>query len=420
MSMKPMLAHIPTGRSVNDSAGVDQSPPGAWRRVPDHNIGHHELVISPRQVAPIAGLALLLAGCAPTAATPTPGATADTTPSATPTPTPTPAAHTAPEPALDLACADLADPGAIDAALTDAVEPSGQPFADLSAGEGPLAYALPQLGGLNCHWSNGTPEYDDSGATNPDHVALHVLLLTDATADDTNGLGDGEQCHDAGGDGAVTCLREIMLGDRWLNVRAIGVRTDGGSAAALPTAGPLFDAVQSAVTSAADRETSWEPPADTLPIAGRCEQLIDGETLTGIFGTATPLVAGRNMGGWSLEAASWKRLDAMPCQLLFSSADSGVGIVSWLSGGDWAFPSADADAEVVEVDGLQGDDRLMVNCRETMAVQSCSADLAVGHSWVRVTTRAAEQDAPAAYDYEIAPRDSAVAVAEAILARLRA
>jgi hypothetical protein len=60
-----------------------------------------------------------------------------------------------------------------------------------------------------------------------------------------------------------------------------------------------------------------------------------------------------------------------------------------------------------------------VACGPTLSGETCAADLAVGHNWVRVTTHEAEPDMGAAYDYAVAPRDSAVAVAEVILANLR-
>jgi hypothetical protein len=300
-------------------------------------------------------------------------------------------------------------------AVFAAVQFRTEPFAGLSAGKGPLAYALPQLGGLNCYWSNGEAERNETGNPNPVYAALHLLVLPNATPEDRLGLGDSEGCTDP--DAGLTCTLDRVVGDHWLFVQAEGVDA-GTHDEAVSMVTPLFDFLKNTVGSAEARTSDWDPPADSIPLTGECDDLIDGVTITGVFGTETPIGIGRSGGGWSLEAAAWARVGAMPCIMLFEDADIGVGHITWLPGGDWALEAA-ASADIVEIEESEGDDRLSVSCGPTPSGESCSADLAVGHNWVRVTTYPPDADASPAHAQAVAPRDSAVAVAEAILENLR-
>jgi hypothetical protein len=151
-------------------------------------------------------------------------------------------------------------------------------------------------------------------------------MLPNATEEDPNGLGPSEGCNDQDS-GVYRCWFEDVVDGHWVNIRAFRV----GGNDPRSTIAPLFNAMQAAIEDAPKRPFTWEQPAETLPMPERCE-LIESDALTEIFGTTTPLAPGRNMGGWSLEALSWARLGAMPCQLLFTGADVGVGTITWLPG----------------------------------------------------------------------------------------
>ena len=339
-----------------------------------------------RRILASLAVVVIMSGCAAEAPKPTPTSTPD--PSTTPV-----SGSAAPNPFLDLTCADLVPTSVVDATTDEAI--TARPVAsyrELSWFDQPRGAAIRQLGGFTCEWSNGAKEVDDN--LNPDYSGIYVSVLPEATdewpkfAAYTNGELSTAQC---GTDAyAQTCTFDALDGTTWVHVELRGARAADPAGAQ--------DAVVASVRAAlasGSAGTPWAPATDTLPIDLSCEAL--EPTLDGYFGRSNDAVD-ESGGGWSQEASSWSIAGILDttCSYSYTTPDyyaSSIFIQSY-SGAGWALDEAlDAGllgtATQFTTPSMSDTDGGWIICTDATA---CTLHVAVAHGWVSAKLQLEPED----------------------------
>lgn len=272
------------------------------------------------------GVAVLLAGCVPTAPTPTPTGSASAPP----------AELVVPRAVLDLPCA-----GAVpDEVLADLLAGPTELMSDLDADGGvyPWEIEYRQVGVQSCRW--GEPESNSA--------ALSVLPDAAAAFDELSGLYDVDQQYirvDELGDrskhqcGYGYCNADILVGEFWLTASAY--RPDLLDELDIE---PLFlafarrtvDAVRAA--AAREQRDAWILPADAFrPNPGWCSDALLAD-LGGVLGI--PSLYGPGTDGYGgLQYAIWERSGIVQCNLTAANGErEGYGGLEIQPGAAWAIP----------------------------------------------------------------------------------
>lgn len=345
------------------------------------------------RTAIVAGAALLLlSGCTPGTPTPTASPTVEASASPTPTPTPTVEPVSAPEPRIDLTCAELG--AALPLAATFSVPVSGVSRAATEYGADPSMpeeYVIRSVGGLVCEFSNGQPQSTTRGL-NPDYVGVQVLVLPDPGPQWDRYVsyygvsGDRSQFCYSEASGA-TCNANALAGSTWVDASVVAAVNETAGAA-------LVDAVIAAIGSAGPGAGVWSPPAGTFALPDNCEGFIDAAALQSTTGLANLEPRGREGGGWSLRAGA-QTIDGSPsCFWAFQFADAGIGTLKVLRGGEWAAGEAQdiIGAASITVAGLPDGDEARLRCGP--ADEWCVVDLVLGGNWLEISLWEDDPSAP--------------------------
>ncbi|MEV1129274.1 hypothetical protein [Agromyces sp. NPDC049794] len=336
-----------------------------------------------------------------------------TSPSPTPTPTPTPppteepAAPGMPESRYGLTCESLVDPALVSDLFTTDVAPA-DPIVTASG----VGIAVPRItsifsvGGTVCEWSNGVAENDQYG-WEPEYVGVTVSIVPQPVAGWSEratqyGMPDDRsRCDVPAGDGPVLCAGSQVVGDAWLTVVAHGEP----SVIDQPSWQPFYDAILEAVNAAGPAAAPTAPEQVGTPPAEDCEAVLPLDTVRSITGApdAEPQRAGG--GGWSAWAEARQTAGDVGCLWSILDADTAAS-VDWVNDGRWAFERMlqAGTTSPVELAGLSADDAAVLRCNVDPYGDSCAIDLGVGNDW---------------YNVAGTDRDSAIALAEAVLAQLQ-
>lgn len=325
---------------------------------------------------------LILAGCAPGA--PTPSASPTSTP-AEPTPTPTIEPASAPEPRLDLTCDELAASLPLAATFSSPVSTRSRAETEYGAHPSvPEEYLVRSVGGLVCEFSNGQPQSRVRGS-NPDYVGARILVLPDPGAQwdafvAYYGFSGTRWVSCFADAGATSCTFDALGGDRWVDVSIAGAASETAAVA-------LGDAVLAAVTSAGPGAAAWTPPADTLALPDPCTDYISNASLQTAAGFAAPFILEARSsggGGFSLFGGAQEINGSPSCFWAFASADAGIGTLTVLRGGEWAWTEAESivSSTALTVAGLAADDEAWLRCGPSDAW--CVVDLVLGGNWIEL------------------------------------
>ena len=354
--------------------------------------------------------ALALTACTPPKGDPTPSASS---PSAAPTPSPTEAAISAPAPVFDVECSDLAS----EATLTDAL---GAGVTSIDPAESTMGaypaisptYAVRSLGGITCEWNNGEPQSDTTGS-NPAYVGTRVLVLPNATSqwdrylDYYGAEAEGDYC--TAYEGPLRCTTDVLTGSTWVQLTTVGATSEAAASA-------LGAEVVAAISGAGVGAALWSPPAGTAALPTDCSGVIADDAVQTALGIDVAVQASSGGGGWSLEAGALENWGGPHCYWAFLDADAGVGSLSTLSGGAWAWAEArefltlPSAPEAVTIAGLSADDEAWLRCAAADAY--CLVDLVIGGNWVEAYVW------PDDVGLSIDRRAGAIAIAESIVANL--
>jgi hypothetical protein len=297
---------------------------------------------------------------------------------------------TGPQPALELACDDLAPLEDIRAAFNDALEPDDFPVEP--GGTWPLSQiGLVQAGALRCHWSDAA---DQQGQ----YVAeLEVTALPDAAEEWTRwhdtftylppveNLGDAAygSCDTSATSDWASCRYGILIGATWLRIDFHGV---GGADLALPVA----EAVTDAVGAASATGTAWTPPASALAVPADCAALVTAEEVGAIV--ATEGMAAREASLLMPLLYNAGLAEALDCSWSnsYSSAQAMPVGVTVLPGAGWAW-EAEWAKERLESRPVEARDGLgeaaFAGCAEDQ--DFCHVDVLADGAWISVTGNSA-------------------------------
>lgn len=326
-------------------------------------------------------LAAGLTACDPTA--PGPGPSASTTAAPTESPEPEVDPITAPSPELALDCGDLVSPATLAGLFSGGVaEVDPEKTIIEAANVIPYKYAVEQLGGIACEWSNGQPQSAKTG-DNPLYRGTSVSIARVSATE----WGEFVSYYGVVGDRQVYCYDNcyadlLVAGTWWVEV---GLQaTDAADPLTAFTA--EVAAIEAAIAGAAPSGTTWTAPAGTVPLPADCAAVLPAATVQSAFGLAAPLEAWPPYGGVGLDGTARTQLNSLWCNYLLSDADVAAGALQRLPAGEWAWNEARAfgllDGPLVElvVAGLEDGDSVWVRCPATGA---CSVDVIVGHNWVQ-------------------------------------
>lgn len=347
-------------------------------------------------VLPAALVVFLLGGCvtaAPEAAPPATVKPADLEPSSDPV-TPD-----APSPRLSATCEDLIPLQALHAEVGADVE---------AMAEGlylrrPDDFALRQAGTLNCFWANKAPRppWKDP---DPNKASAELHVIPDARAfwerHDMNlgliaspdGTFDGEPiCF--GTDYPAfpsTCSFNALVNSYWVMVEVTGIG-DGTTASdddLRVSARRLIEPLMKRIAQETETPPLWSPPAGaTQPLS--CEGALTDEQVVSITGVPD-LWFGHNWDGPGTAPfiVGFEATGADRCHITFTDADSGIGLVTFLPGGAWAFREnlglwqADG-ASPLALKNLRQGEQATIQC-EVDAEEECYVDIILGEDWVQV------------------------------------
>ncbi len=326
-----------------------------------------------------------------------------TSPSPTPTPPPTedPVVPGMPESRYGLTCETLVDPALVSDLFTTDVA-AADPIVTAS-GVGiaiPRVTSILSVGGTVCQWSNGEAYNSQYGAA-PAYTGVIIAVVPRPAAGWSEpavggGMpGDWSGCDEFGG----MCSSTIEVGDAWVVIEAFG----GPTALNVSAWQPFSDAVTEAVNAASPAAAPSAPEQVGTPPAEDCEAVLPLDTVRSI--TASPdAEPQRAAGGWSAWAEARQTAGDVGCLWSVSDVDLVAG-VDWVNDGRWAFERMlqAGTASPVEPAGLSADDAAVIRCNVEPYGDSCAIDLAVGNDWYNVTGT---------------DRDTAIALAEAVLAQL--
>ena len=326
-------------------------------------------------------LAATLSACDPTTPGPAPSVSATSDPTGTPEPEVVPIS--APEPELALDCGDLVSSATLAGLFTGGVVEVDPERTIIEADNLiPYKYAVEQLGGIACEWSNGEPQSAKVGQ-NPLYRGTAVSVSRVSPAEWAEFVsyygvvGDRQvYCYD-------TCYGDLLVAGSWW-VEVSLQATDAADPLASFTA--EVAAIEAAVTSAAPSGTTWTAPAGTVPLAADCAAILPAASVQSALGLTTTLEAWPPYGGVGLDGTARSQLNSLWCNYLLSGADVSAGSLQRLPGGEWAWNEArtfgllDGPPVELAVAGLEDGDSAWVRCPATGA---CTVDVIVGHNWLQ-------------------------------------
>jgi hypothetical protein len=373
-----------------------------------------------------------LLGCVPGS----PAGVPSTSNSGQPTPTAT-AAPERPAPRLTVGCADLVPLDVVRAGLSDDVE--AMPLR--SSFRAPDEMASLQLGGLRCVWANGPRAFpwEDPVAGFAEAVVNVIPAAEDVWAryaptsppepSPYGNNANGPFCTGAesrqSGTVSHACEFDALVGSYWINVSLTGV---AGNAAAsneevLASARQITDPLVATLSRADEPEPQWAPPQSPPQIT--CDiVLTDAQAaeLTGIADVGVgPFWDGPMVGQFSY---ALEETGANRCHLLVLGPEAGVGQVTYLPGGGWAFRELSpswveaGDATLIELAGAEAGEEFTEECER--ADRDCRVDMLVGENWIQVTAYASvpERMSPPEGVDLLYPRTQIREIAETVLANL--
>ena len=327
------------------------------------------------------GLAAGLSACDPTVPGPAPSVTLPPTSTATPEPEVSPIV--APSPDLALDCDDLVAPALLSTLFTSGVSQVDPEQTIIEAGNLiPYKYAIEQLGGIACEWSNGEPQSAKVG-DNPAYRGTSVSISPVSASE----WAEFVSYYGVVGDRQVYCYDNcyadlLVAGTWWVEV---GLQaTDAADPLASFTA--EVAAIEAAITGAAPSGTTWTAPEGTVPLAADCAAILPAATVQSAFATTSSLEAWPPYGGVSLDGVARSQLNSLWCNYMISGAEVSAGSLQRLPAGEWAWNEArtfgllDGPMVGVAVAGLETGDSVWVRCPAT---GECVVDVIVGHNWVQ-------------------------------------
>jgi hypothetical protein len=196
------------------------------------------------------------------------------------------------------------------------------------------------------------------------------------------------------------CEGSAAVGDAWVTVSARG----GASTINAPGWRPFFDAIIEAVSAAGPAAAPTASEHVGTPPVEDCETVLPLDTVRSITGTADPETRRAGGGGWSAWGEARRTAGNTGCMWTIFDVDLVAG-VEWVKDGRWAYErmlQAGTTAPVA-LAGLGADDAAVIRCSSEPYGHSCAVDLRIGRDWYNVTG---------------ADRDTAIALAEAVLAQL--
>ena len=338
-------------------------------------------ILNPSVLAAASALLLLaLTGCTPGTPTPTATPAAIASPRPTPTPAPTVEPISAPEPRIDLTCAELGDALPLAGSFIEPVAAISRAATEYGAYPSrPEEYIVRSAGGLVCEFSNGQPQSRVLGPI-PAYVGVRIFVLPDPGAQwdryvSYYGISGDRDAYCAA---SSNCYLNALGGSSWVDGIVVGAVNDAAGTAVL-------DAALSAVTTSAPGAAPWTPPAGTLALPDDCATYIDGPELqsaSGLSRVFDPTSYGG--GGWSLFAGA-SAIDRSPsCFWAFEFADAGIGSLKVLRGGEWAWAEAReiVGSAPIAVAGLGADDEAWLRCGA--GDSWCVVDLMLGGNWLEL------------------------------------
>ena len=326
-------------------------------------------------------LAAGLSACDPTVPGPAPSVTAPPTGTATPEPDVRPIV--APAPSLALDCDALLAPALLGTLFTSGVSAVDPEKTIIEAANLiPYKYAVEQLGGIACEWSNGQPQSAKTG-DNPLYRGTSVSIAPVSSA----AWAEFVSYYGVVGDRQVYCYDNcyadlLVAGSWWVEV---GLQaTDAADPLTSFTA--EVAAIEAAITSAAPSGTTWTAPEGTVPLAADCAAILPAATVQAAFALGSTLEAWPPYGGVGLDGTARTQLNSLWCNYLLSGADVAAGSLQRLPAGEWAWNEAhtfgllDGPMVGLVVPGLEDGDSAWVRCPASGA---CTVDVIVGHNWVQ-------------------------------------
>lgn len=336
------------------------------------------------RVAIVAGAALLLlSGCTPGTPTPTASPTVEASASPTPAPTPTVEPISAPEPRIDLTCAELGAALPLAASLVQPVTEVSRAETEYGAYPSrPEEYIVRSAGGLVCEFSNGFPDSVVRGP-GPGYVGVRILVLPDPGAQwdryvEYYGLSSTRESYCFAESLGSSCSSNGLGGARWIDTLVVGATSDAAGTA-------ILDAAFSTISAAGAGAAPWTVPAETLALPDDCAAYITAADLQAASGVSSALdTYPYGGGGWSLRAGAAK-IDGSPsCFWAYEFADAGIGGLGVLRGGEWAWAEAReiTGSTPITVAGLEPGDEALLRCGPADAW--CVVDLELGGNWLEL------------------------------------
>ncbi|MFE5670924.1 hypothetical protein ACFQ58_04850 [Agromyces sp. NPDC056523] len=320
-------------------------------------------------------------------------------PSTAPPPPPAPPVTAQPASRYGLDCGTLVDPALVSGIFTTDVAAIDPILSESGVGVAiPRRAAILAVGGNVCEWSNGVPMNDQYGVE-PDYVGVTIAVVPRAAAGwSQRAIVHGMPAEESTCDGGW-CSASSAVGDAWVTLSAYGGANLAGDASAWQS---LVDAVVSTVGAAGPAAPPTLPERLTMLTPEECDALIPVDQVRSI--TATPDAQVMiEAGGWSEWAEARLHADAVGCGWGVDDLGSAAR-VDWLPQGRWAYLRMleTGTSTPVQLAGLAAGDEASVRC-DTRFGSTCAVDLAVGQDWYNVSAN---------------DQDTAIALAEALLARL--
>jgi hypothetical protein len=358
-------------------------------------------------------------------------------------PEPTPSADAPPDgpsPRISAGCDDLVPVDTLKTTLTDdvAFDP------ERSRARSPEDAALEQLGSLTCLWANGAPlaPWEDP---NPDYTEAVLHIVPDAesswerffaiysTVSPPSPYGNnaiGPSCSGADEDVppfiSHDCTLEALVGAYWLRLSLRGVLGNAAESneKMLAAARAVTDPLMEKLSAEAPPTPAWTPPPSSML---NCDWLLTGEQAVSLTGV-DDLTVGQHLDGprvgqfvHGLETTGAKR-----CHIMITGTDSGLGHISFLPAGGWAFRErsdswiTNGGAVPIELDGAIEGEQFTEDCTSTE--KDCRIDMLVADDWYQVLTYAyvpEKMSTPEGVDM-LRVRSQTRAIAETVLANLHA
>jgi hypothetical protein len=264
----------------------------------------------------------------------------------------------------------------------------------------PGTFALTQIKGISCEWSNGKPAVLE-GATNPEFAGVVISILPNAATEWASFQSTSpdsqltDSCYFDSYLKGTSCVINTLHNGSWYDVQIDGLDVPSGASAAVQkhAAHLILDAATNAVDAAAADASSWVTATGTIPLATNdCSQFLTETQASNAAGfgivnhveAVDPAVkiSSVSAGAWkraNLDECSWTK--AVDPDELYSSEF----ILEWLPGGEWAWNEIKAaglpgNAKPLAVPGLKTGESAYIQCGTYG--DECQVDLIVGHNWI--------------------------------------